>query len=91
MLGTFIRRANGKNSVVTEPDGETLLVAERNSMHALNGDKVRVIVAARRRGVEPEGEVIEIVEGKTRPSSAPSEWSASTPPSRPTRASSPPI
>lgn len=64
VLGTFIRRANGKNSVVTEPDGETLLVAERNSMHALNGDKVRVIVAARRRGVEPEGEVIEIVEEK---------------------------
>lgn len=63
-LGTFIRRANGKNSVVTEPDGETLFVAERNSMHALNGDKVRVIIAARRRGVEPEAEVVEIVEEK---------------------------
>ncbi|MDE5627471.1 MAG: ribonuclease R, partial [Candidatus Amulumruptor sp.] len=63
-MGTFVRRANGKNFVVTEPDGETLLVAERNSMHALNGDKVRVIVAARRRGVEPEAEVIEIVEEK---------------------------
>lgn len=62
--GTFVRRSNGKNSVVTDDDSETIFVAERNSMHALNGDKVRVIVAARRRGVEPEAEVIEIIEEK---------------------------
>lgn len=62
--GTFIRRSNGKNSVVTDDDGETIFVAERNSMHALNGDKVRIIVAARRRGVEPEAEVLEIIEEK---------------------------
>lgn len=62
--GTFIRRSNGKNSVVTDEDNETIFVAERNSMHALNGDKVRVIVAARRKGVEPEAEVIEIIEEK---------------------------
>lgn len=62
--GTFVRRSNGKNSVVTEPDGETLFVAERNSMHALNGDIVKVIVAAHRKGVEPEAEVIDILEAK---------------------------
>lgn len=62
--GTFVRRSNGKNSVVTDEDGEYIFVAERNSMHALNGDKVRIIVAARRRGVEPEAEVIEIIEEK---------------------------
>lgn len=62
--GTFVRRSNGKNSVVTDDDNETIFVAERNSMHALNGDKVKVIVAARRRGVEPEAEVIEILEEK---------------------------
>ena len=60
--GTFQRRSNGKNSVITDGDGETLLVAERNSLHALNGDKVRVNIAARRRGQEPEAEVIEIIE-----------------------------
>ncbi len=60
--GIFVRRSNGKNSVVTEPDGETLFVAERNSMHALNGDKVKVEIAARRRGVEPEAMVVEILE-----------------------------
>ena len=62
--GVFVRRSNGKNSVVTDEDGESIFVAERNSMHALNGDKVRVIVAARRRGVEPEAEVMEIIEPK---------------------------
>ena len=62
--GVFVRRSNGKNSVITDEDGESIFVAERNSMHALNGDKVRVIVAARRRGVEPEAEVMEIIEPK---------------------------
>jgi ribonuclease R len=62
--GVFVRRANGKNSVITDNDGESIFVAERNSMHALNGDKVRVNIAARRRGAEPEAEVVEIVEKK---------------------------
>ena len=62
--GTFVRRSNGKNSVITDQDAETIFVAERNSMHALNGDKVRVVIAARRRGAEPEAEVVEIIEEK---------------------------
>ena len=63
-VGTFVRRSNGKNSVITEDDGESIFVAERNSMHALNGDRVRVTIAARRRGVEPEAMVTEIIEKK---------------------------
>lgn len=63
-LGTFIRRANGKNSVLIDDDDEAIFVAERNSMHALNGDRVKVNIAAHRRGAEPEAEVIEIVEKK---------------------------
>jgi len=62
--GTFVRRANGRNSVITDTDGETISVAERNSMHALNGDRVSINIAARRRGVEPEAQVIEIIEEK---------------------------
>ncbi|MCH5347483.1 MAG: ribonuclease R [Muribaculaceae bacterium] len=62
--GVFVRRSNGKNSVVTDGDAETIAVAERNSMHALNGDRVRISLAARRRGAEPEAEVIEIIEKK---------------------------
>ncbi len=60
--GVFVRRSNGKNSVITDTDGESIFVAERNSMHALNGDKVRVNIAARRKGTEAEAEVIEIIE-----------------------------
>ena len=62
--GVFIRRSNGKNSVTTDTDGEVIFVAERNSMHALNGDRVRVNIVARRKGIEPEAEVIEIIEKK---------------------------
>ncbi len=62
--GVFVRRSNGKNSVITDEDGEPIFVAERNSLHALNGDKVKVNIAARVKGREPEAEVIEIVEKK---------------------------
>ncbi|MDE5713222.1 MAG: ribonuclease R [Muribaculaceae bacterium] len=60
--GVFVRRSNGKNGVMI--DDEVILVAERNSMHALNGDKVRVEISANRKGQEPEAKVIEIVEPK---------------------------
>ncbi len=62
--GVFVRRSNGKNSVITDEDGEPIFVAERNSLHALNGDKVKVNIAARVKGREPEAEVIEIIEKK---------------------------
>ena len=61
VIGTFERRNNGKNQIVTD-EGEEIFVAERNSMHALNGDKVEVYVFARRRHAEPEGEVTQIIE-----------------------------
>lgn len=61
-IGIFIRRSNGKNAVLI--DEEQIMVAERNSMHALNGDKVRVMISAARKGVEPEAQVLEIIEAK---------------------------
>ena len=61
-VGYFVRRSNGKNAVII--DDEQINVAERNSMHALNGDKVRVMVSAARRGQAPEAKVIEIIEAK---------------------------
>lgn len=64
VTGTFVRRSNGKNSVLTDVDGEMIAVAERNSKHALNGDKVKVCVAARKPGQEAEGEVLDIIEKK---------------------------
>lgn len=60
--GIFVRRSNGRNGVMI--DDELILVTERNSRHALNGDKVRVEISANRRGQEPEARVIEIIEPK---------------------------
>ena len=63
--GIFIRRSNGKNSVdIGAEDGNPIMVAERNSMHALNGDRVMVHISAVRSGMEPEAEVIQIIERK---------------------------
>ena len=61
--GIFSRRSNGKNSVLTD-DGEEIFVAERNSMHALNGDRVAIAIAARVKGREAEAEVTDIIEKK---------------------------
>lgn len=63
-VGVFVRRSNGKNGVIIDDDNEMIFVAERNSLHALNGDRVRVNIAARRRGAEPEAIVLEIIEKK---------------------------
>lgn len=60
--GIFVRRANGKNAVIIDDD--QIMVAERNSMHALNGDRVRVEVSATRPGKDPEAKVLEILEVK---------------------------
>ena len=62
MKGTFQRKSNGRNWFVPEEGGEPILIAERNSRHALNGDKVRIAFYAKRKGRGPEGEVVEILE-----------------------------
>ncbi|MDE6315457.1 MAG: ribonuclease R [Muribaculaceae bacterium] len=62
VAGIFVRRSNGKNSVITDEGGEAIFVPEHMSMHALNGDRVLVSVTAHRRGAEPEAEVVEITE-----------------------------
>lgn len=62
--GIFSRLRNGKNSVMIEDGTEPIFVAERNSMHALNGDRVLVSVAAHVKGKQPEAVVLEILERK---------------------------
>ena len=60
--GTFIRKRTGKNSF--QPDGTDqppVFVAERNSMYALDGDRVRVTLMARRNRHIKEAVVTEIL------------------------------
>ncbi|MDR1880741.1 MAG: ribonuclease R [Tannerellaceae bacterium] len=61
-VGIFNRRSNGKNSFIPEGGGSPVFVAERNSGRAMQGDKVKVQLFAKRRGAEPEAEVVEILE-----------------------------
>ncbi len=57
----FNRKANGKNTVTPLDGGEPVFVAERNAMHAMNGDKVKVTLLARRKHHLREAQVIEIL------------------------------
>ena len=60
--GTFIRKANGKNTFQPDDGGTPVFVSERNSMSALNGDRVKVQFMARRRNHIKEAMVIEILQ-----------------------------
>ena len=62
MVGTFQRKSNGKNTFIPDDGGDPILIAERNSAHAMNGDKVRVSFYAKRKRHMLEAEVVEILE-----------------------------
>jgi len=59
--GTFIRKSNGKNSFQGDDGGKPIFVAERNSMFAMDGDRVRVQFMARRQNHIKEAQVIAIL------------------------------
>ena len=62
LTGKFQRKSNGKNTFLPEDGSEPIFIAERNSGHAMHGDKVKVSLTAKRKGRKVEGEVIEIIE-----------------------------
>ena len=61
MEGTFRRKHNGKNTFLPDDGGEPILVAERNSLHAMDGDRVKIQMMARRRGHVREAQVTAIL------------------------------
>ena len=62
LTGTFQRKSNGKNSFIPDDGGEPIFIAERNSAHAMNNDKVKVSLCAKCKKRQLEGQVIEILE-----------------------------
>ena len=60
--GVFQRKSNGRNQFLPDEGGEPVVIAERNSAHAMNGDRVKVSLFAKRKHILKEGEVIEILE-----------------------------
>ncbi len=62
LTGIFHRKSNGKNFFIPEEGGDPIFIAERNSAHAMNNDKVRIVFMAKRKHREAEGEVVEVLE-----------------------------
>lgn len=63
MEGVLRRKAGrGHNMFYPDDGGEPIRVAERNTGHAMDGDRVVMNRLATRRGQEPEGEIVEILE-----------------------------
>ncbi|ASB49463.1 ribonuclease R [Alkalitalea saponilacus] len=61
LTGIVDMTASGAAYIVPEDGGQDIFVSQSNLKHALNGDQVRILQYARRKGHQPEGEVIEIL------------------------------
>lgn len=59
--GIIDRQPNGKSYLIPDDGGMPIFIAERRLRHALNNDRVKVFLYATRTGIEPEGEVVEII------------------------------
>ena len=59
--GVLQRRVGGKNFLVPDDGSENVFVAERNSAGDVNGDRVKVVLFARKPHSGLEGEVTEIL------------------------------
>ena len=59
--GVFVRKSNGKNSFLPDGSDKPIFVSERNSLFAMNGDRVRVSLMARRRNHIKEAMVTDIL------------------------------
>jgi len=64
LTGTIDMTSTGNAYVVPDDEGQDVFIARSNMNTAMHGDKVRVLQFARRRRVQPEGEVVEIIKRK---------------------------
>jgi len=64
MEGVFQAKPNGRNSITPDGSDKPIFVAERNSMFALTGDRVRFCMMARRKSHIREAQVTEIISRK---------------------------
>ena len=64
VTGTIDLTAKGTAYLISDECEEDVFIPQVGLKHALNGDKVRVLLSARSRRRRPEGEVVEILERK---------------------------
>jgi len=62
VIGTIDLTSSGSGYLITEKSEEDIYIKDHYMMNALNGDRVKVHLFARRKGRKPEGEVVEIIE-----------------------------
>ena len=62
ICGVVELQRQGFGYIVSEEMGQPVLVSQRNLNHAMDGDKVKVLLYARHKKQMPEGEVVEIIE-----------------------------
>jgi ribonuclease R len=62
IVGTVDLATNGYGFVVTDEYPDDIFVSMNNLNHAMDGDKVKVYLFAKRKKTRPEGEVVEILE-----------------------------
>lgn len=62
ICGRVELQPQGFGLVISEETDQPVLVSQRNLNHAMEGDKVKVALYAKRKKHQPEGEVVEIVE-----------------------------
>jgi ribonuclease R len=60
-ISGVIDRQGVKTWLIPDDGGESVFIPERKTNHALLNDKVKVFLYARRKGQQPEGEVVEII------------------------------
>lgn len=60
--GVIDRQKSGKNYLIPDDGGEPIFIAERRLRQAMNNDRVKVFLYATRPGMEPEGEVVKILQ-----------------------------
>ena len=61
IIGIVDLTMKGAGYIISEECDEDVFVSQSNLNHALNGDEVKVYLYAKKRGRQPEGEVVEII------------------------------
>jgi len=61
ITGTVDLTVRGAGYIISDESEEDVFVTQSNLSHALNGDTVKVYLYAKKKGKQPEGEVVEIL------------------------------
>ncbi len=64
ITGTVDLKKTGKAYILSDEGGDDIFIASNNVHHALNRDRVKVLLFPKRKGHKPEGQIVEVLERK---------------------------